>query len=53
MPRPSASRRRSTAVSGTTFDCDTKIGPFALTDRMEITEWVDRERRWAFATSAS
>jgi len=28
---------------GTTFDCDTKIGPFALTDRMEITEWVDGE----------
>ena len=26
---------------GTTFDCDTKIGPFRLTDRMEITEWVD------------
>ncbi len=28
---------------GTTFDCDTKIGPFRLTDRMAITEW--RERR--------
>jgi carbon monoxide dehydrogenase subunit G len=28
---------------GTTFDCDTKIGPFRLTDRMEITEWVDGE----------
>jgi hypothetical protein len=25
---------------GTTFDCDTKIGPFRLTDRMAITEWV-------------
>jgi len=24
---------------GTTFDCDTKVGPFRLTDRMEITEW--------------
>ena len=24
---------------GTTFDCDTKIGPARLTDRMEITEW--------------
>lgn len=24
---------------GTTFDCDTKFGPFKLTDRMEITEW--------------
>jgi uncharacterized protein YndB with AHSA1/START domain len=28
---------------GTTFDCDTKIGPFSLTDRMEITEWVDAQ----------
>ena len=28
---------------GTTFDCETKIGPFKLTDRMEITEWVERE----------
>ena len=25
---------------GTTFLCDTKIGPITLTDRMEITEWV-------------
>lgn len=25
---------------GTTFDCDTAVGPFRLTDRMEITEWV-------------
>jgi len=24
---------------GTTFDCDTRIGPFRLTDRMEITRW--------------
>jgi hypothetical protein len=24
---------------GTTFDCDTKVGPFRLTDRMEITRW--------------
>lgn len=24
---------------GTAFDCDTKVGPFRLTDRMEITEW--------------
>ena len=24
---------------GTTFDCDTKVGPFHLVDRMEITEW--------------
>jgi hypothetical protein len=24
---------------GTTFDCDTKVGPFRLTDQMEVTEW--------------
>jgi hypothetical protein len=24
---------------GTTFECDTKIGPFALVDHMAITEW--------------
>lgn len=24
---------------GTTFDCDTRIGPFRLTDKMEITSW--------------
>ncbi len=24
---------------GTAFVCDTKVGPFKLTDRMEITEW--------------
>jgi carbon monoxide dehydrogenase subunit G len=30
----------TTAGVGTTFDCDTKIGPFRLTDRMEVTEWV-------------
>jgi hypothetical protein len=24
---------------GATFECDTKIGPFRLTDRMEVTEW--------------
>jgi uncharacterized protein YndB with AHSA1/START domain len=28
---------------GTTFECDTKVGPFRLLDRMEITEWVDGE----------
>jgi carbon monoxide dehydrogenase subunit G len=25
---------------GTSFLCDTKVGPIRLTDRMEITEWV-------------
>lgn len=28
-----------TRGTGTTFDCDTKIGPFRLTDRMEVTDW--------------
>lgn len=26
---------------GTTFDCATKIGPFRLIDRMEVTEWTE------------
>jgi uncharacterized protein YndB with AHSA1/START domain len=25
---------------GTTFECDTKVGPLRLTDVMEITEWA-------------
>ena len=29
---------------GTTFECDTRMGPFRLTDLMEITEWVETER---------
>ena len=28
---------------GTTFDCETKVGPIKLTDVMEITEWVDEQ----------
>jgi carbon monoxide dehydrogenase subunit G len=28
-----------TAGVGTTFDCDTKVGPLKLTDRMAVTEW--------------
>jgi hypothetical protein len=28
---------------GATFECDTRLGPFRLTDQMEVTEW--RERR--------
>jgi hypothetical protein len=27
---------------GTTFDCDTRVGPFRLLDRMEITRWHPR-----------
>jgi len=27
---------------GTAFECDTKVGPFRLVDRMEVTEWRPR-----------
>lgn len=27
---------------GTTFDCDTRVGPVGLTDQMEVTEWRPR-----------
>lgn len=33
---------RSTSGVGTTFDCTTKVGPFRLNDRMEVTEWSPR-----------
>jgi hypothetical protein len=26
---------------GTTFDCPTRVGPLRLTDRMEITSWIE------------
>jgi len=29
---------------GTRFECDTKVGPFSLTDVMEITSWEDEHR---------
>ena len=29
---------------GTAFECDTKVGPITLVDKMEITDWVPRER---------
>jgi len=29
---------------GTRFECDTKVGPFSLTDVMEITSWEDERR---------
>ncbi|HZN15814.1 MAG TPA: SRPBCC family protein [Acidimicrobiales bacterium] len=38
--RFTSSQRRGV---GTTFDCDTRIGPFRLTDRMEVTDWRDGE----------
>lgn len=28
---------------GTSFACDTKVGPIKLTDQMEITEWIPGE----------
>lgn len=28
---------------GTKFLCDTKVGPIRLTDRMEITEWIQEQ----------
>ncbi len=34
--RFTSSQREGT---GTAFDCDTRVGPFRLTDRMEITKW--------------
>ncbi len=34
---------RTTGV-GTTFDCDTRVGPFRLTDQMEITRWRPRRQ---------
>jgi hypothetical protein len=37
--RITSSRRRGV---GTTFDCDTRLGPFTLLDRMEITKWRPR-----------
>lgn len=33
----------ATAGVGTTFECDTKVGPIRLTDLMEITEWRPRK----------
>ena len=33
--------RRRTGV-GTTFECDTRVGPLTLTDVMEVTSWVER-----------
>jgi hypothetical protein len=28
---------------GTRFECDTKVGPFGLTDVMEVTRWAPRK----------
>ena len=32
-----------TEGTGTTFDCLTVLGPLRLTDRMEITSWLDEQ----------
>jgi uncharacterized protein YndB with AHSA1/START domain len=34
----------STEGVGTRFECDTRVGPFSLTDVMEITSWEDERR---------
>jgi hypothetical protein len=34
-------RSERRAGVGATFDCDTRVGPLRLTDRMEVTEWED------------
>lgn len=34
------SRRRSGV--GTTFECDTRVGPLAVTDLLQVTEWKPR-----------
>jgi hypothetical protein len=31
---------------GTTFDCDTRVGPFRLTDTMTVTDWLDGKTRY-------
>ena len=33
---------RGRTGTGTTFECDTRVGPLRLTDLMEITEWQPR-----------
>ncbi|MCU1374831.1 MAG: Polyketide cyclase / dehydrase and lipid transport [Actinomycetia bacterium] len=45
MADAEAIRFTSTSRSGvgTTFDCDTKVGPFHLVDQMEVTEWAEGE----------
>lgn len=32
---------RARTGTGARFDCDTRVGPFRLTDRMEVTEWSE------------
>lgn len=37
--RVTSRRRRGV---GTTFECDTRVGPFSLVDAMEVVEWKPR-----------
>lgn len=30
--------------AGTRFECDTKVGPFRVTDVMTVTSWIDAEQ---------
>jgi hypothetical protein len=34
-------RSPQTSGLGTTYDCDTAVGPFRVKDRMEITQWQE------------
>jgi uncharacterized membrane protein len=34
----------TTSGEGTRFECDTKVGPFRLTDVMTVTSWEDNRR---------
>lgn len=36
-------RTERTRGIGTIFDCETKVGPIKLMDRMEITEWIPEQ----------
>lgn len=33
---------RTRSGVGTTFECDTRVGPLTLTDSMAVTSWVER-----------
>ena len=37
-------KTEETSGVGTSFECDTKVGPLKTTDIMEITDWVDERR---------
>jgi hypothetical protein len=35
---------RKTSGVGATYDCDTAVGPFHITDKIEVTEWQEGRR---------